>query len=108
MKKNKLQIGKDLEVEKFIYGITQEIWESKQINSIYDYYNEDVIVRSPRNITYKCKDVIDSTKDTLSQFPDRQLIGEDVIWSGDNKNGILSSHRILSTATHKGLSLIHI
>ena len=102
MKKNKLQIGKDLEVERFIYGITRQIWESKQINSIYDYYNEDVIVRSPRNTTYKCKDVIDSTKDTLSQFPDRQLIGEDVIWSGDCKNGILSSHRILSTATHKG------
>ncbi len=102
MKKNKLQIGKDLEVERFIYGITRQIWESKQINSIYDYYNEDVIVRSPRNTTYNCKDVIDSTKDTLSQFPDRQLIGEDVIWSGDCKNGILSSHRILSTATHKG------
>ena len=48
MKKNKLQIDKDLEVEKFIYGITKEIWENKQINSIYDYYNEDVIVRSPR------------------------------------------------------------
>ena len=102
MKKNKLQIGKDLEVEKFIYGITHEIWENKQINSIYDYYEKDVIVRSPTNTTYKCKDVIDSTKDTLSQFPDRQLIGEDVIWSGDCKNGILSSHRILSTATHKG------
>ncbi len=102
MKKNEPQIGKDLDVEKFIYGITQEIWENKQINSIYDYYNDDVIVRSPRSTTYKCKDVIDSTKDTLSQFPDRQLIGEDVIWSGDYKNGILSSHRILSTATHKG------
>lgn len=102
IKKNKFKIGKDLEVEKFIYGITEEIWENKQINSIYDYYDENVIVRSPRKTTYKCSDVIDSTKDTLNQFPNRQLIGEDVIWSGDNKNGILSSHRILSTATHKG------
>ena len=49
MKKNKLQIGKDLEVEKFIYGITHEIWERKQINSIYDYYNEDVIVNKTKN-----------------------------------------------------------
>ena len=102
MKKNKLRIGNDLEVENFIYGITHEIWENKQINSIHDYYSEDVIVRSPRNTTYKCKDVIESTKDTLNQFPNRQLIGEDVIWSGDYKNGILSSHRILSTATHIG------
>ena len=102
IKKNKFQIGKDLEVEKFIYGLTEEIWENKKLNSIYDYYKKDVIVRSPRRTTYKCNDVINSTKDTLNQFPNRQLIGEDVIWSGDNKNGILSSHRILSTATHEG------
>ena len=70
-----------------------KIWENKLI--IYDYYNEDVIVRSPRNITYKYQNVIDSTKDTLSQFPDRQLIGEDVIWSGDCK-WYFSSHKILS------------
>ena len=31
IKKNKFQIGKDLEVEKFIYGITEEIWENKKI-----------------------------------------------------------------------------
>ena len=102
IEKNKFKIGKDLQVEKFIYGITEEIWENKNINSVYDYYKKDVIVRSPRKTTYKCNDVINSTIDTLSQFPNRQLIGEDVIWSGDNKNGILSSHRILSTATHKG------
>ena len=102
IKKNKFQIGKDLEVEKFIYGITEEIWENKKINSIYDYYKKDVIVRSPRSTTYESNDVINSTKDTLNQFPNRELIGEDVIWSGDNKNGILSSHRILSTATHEG------
>ena len=58
MKKNKLQIGKDLEVERFIYGITRQIWESEQINSIYDYYNEDVIVRSPRSTTFKCNSKI--------------------------------------------------
>mgnify|MGYP005730973945 CR=1 FL=1 len=75
IKKNKFQIGKDLEVEKFIYGITEEIWENKKINSIYDYYKKDVIVRSPRSTTYECNDVINSTKDTLNQFPNRQLIG---------------------------------
>ena len=42
IEKNKFKIGKDLEVEKFIYGITQEIWESKQINSIYDYFKSSV------------------------------------------------------------------
>lgn len=99
---NKLIISKNLEVEKFIYGITYEIWENRQIDHINDYYSKDVIVRSPTKTTYKCIDVINSTKNSLTQFPDRQLIGEDVIWSGNLHEGILSSHRILSTASHLG------
>jgi hypothetical protein len=39
---------------------------------------------------------------TLAEFPDRTLLGEDVIWSGTPEEGMLSSHRILSTATHLG------
>ena len=39
---------------------------------------------------------------TLTEFPDRQLLGEDVIWCGDDEQGFLSSHRIVSTATHRG------
>jgi hypothetical protein len=38
----------------------------------------------------------------LAEFPDRQLLGEDVIWCGDEDAGFLSSHRILTTGTHLG------
>ena len=38
----------------------------------------------------------------MSEFPDRQLQGEDVIWSGSPDTGMLSSHRIISTASHLG------
>ena len=37
---------------------------------------------------------------TLAEFPDRTLLGEDVIWSGTPEEGMLSSHRLFSTATH--------
>jgi hypothetical protein len=37
---------------------------------------------------------------TLAEFPDRTLLGEDVIWSGSPEEGMLSSHRLHSTATH--------
>ena len=33
-------------------------------------------------------------------FPDRQLLAEDVIWIGNDDEGYLSSHRILSRASH--------
>tara|TARA_Y100000590_G_scaffold361996_1_gene418935 strand:+ start:38 stop:838 length:801 start_codon:yes stop_codon:yes gene_type:complete len=39
---------------------------------------------------------------TLKEFPDRQLLGEDVIWNGNDDTGYHSSHRILSKGTHLG------
>jgi hypothetical protein len=37
-----------------------------------------------------------------SRLSDRTLVGEAVIWSGDEEEGYLSSHRITSHATHLG------
>ena len=90
------------EIEKFIYDITEEIWENKQVENIRNYYALDVIVRSPSVTSYDCDTVVQATYKTLEQFPDRELIGEDVISCGSKAGTYLSSHRILSTGTHLG------
>ncbi len=88
----------------YIIGITKEIWEDRQIHSLMDLYSADIPVRSPGSVVVGNESVIAATMATLSEFPDRQLLGEDVIWCGENGNdddaALLSSHRILSTATH--------
>ncbi|MTH95931.1 ester cyclase [Roseibium sp. RKSG952] len=86
----------------YILGITREIWEERKIAILHDYYAPDIIVRSPASVVVGNSNVIGATMATLSEFPDRRLLGEDVIWSGTPKEGMLSSHRILSTATHLG------
>ncbi len=86
----------------YILGITEEIWEKRGLDTLHHYYAPDITVRSPSSIVTGNTGVISATMATLAEFPDRQLLGEDVIWSGDNENGFLSSHRILSTATHLG------
>ena len=86
----------------YILGITNEIWEKRGIETLYDYYSENIPVRSPEALVIGNQNVIDATRATLSEFPDRELLGEDVIWSGSPEEGMLSSHRILSTATHNG------
>lgn len=84
----------------YIIGITKEIWEDRNIHTLHHYYSDDIVVRSPSSVVVGNKSVISATMATLAEFPDRQLLGEDVIWSGDNETGYLSSHRIFSTATH--------
>ena len=86
----------------YILGITQEIWEHRDIASLEQYYSSNIPVRSPGSLVIGNNDVIAATMATLAEFPDRNLLGEDVIWSGDPDMGMLSSHRILSTATHSG------
>ena len=86
----------------FILKITQQIWEEKDVESIAKFYTDDIPVRSPFGITYGNKPVIEATYSTLKEFPNRQLLGEDVIWNGNDINGYHSSHRILSKGTHLG------
>ncbi len=86
----------------YILGITREIWEDRGIATLHHYYAPDIIVRSPASVTVGNQQVIAATLATLAEFPDRTLLGEDVIWSGTPESGMLSSHRLLSTATHLG------
>ena len=88
----------------YIIGITKEIWEDRGLGErMEQYYAQDVIVRTPiTGVGIGEKPMTAATMATLVEFPDRTLLGEDVIWSGTPEDGMLSSHRILSTATHLG------
>jgi predicted ester cyclase len=86
----------------YIIGITKEIWEERQIATLHHYYSDDIVVRSPGSVVVGNQGVIGATMATLAEFPNRTLLGEDVIWSGTPEEGMLSSHRIFSTATHSG------
>ena len=84
----------------YIIGVTKEIWEDRRIAKLHDYYSNDIVVRSPASVVIGNHDVIGATMATLAEFPDRTLLGEDVIWCENNGDGMISSHRLLSTATH--------
>ncbi len=86
----------------FILGVTETIWERRGVHTLNRFYSDDVVVRSPAGVVVGNQTVIGATLATLAEFPDRQLLGEDVIWCDDSDGGFLSSHRILSTATHLG------
>ena len=90
-------------VPDYILKTTERIWEQRGIARIRDFYSEDNIVRTPMGLTQGIDPVIAATNATLHQFPDRRLLGEDVIWTGDEDRGeFYSSHRIMSPMHHNG------
>lgn len=86
----------------YILQCTEMIWEGRQIAALDWHYGDDLLVRTPAGIGRGNAAGKANTMATLTEFPDRQLLGEDVIWCGDEDDGFLSSHRIVSTATHAG------
>ena len=86
----------------YILKCTAQIWEGRDIAALDWHYSENLVVRTPASISQGNSIGKANTMATLTEFPDRQLLGEDVIWCGDDEQGFLSSHRIVSTATHRG------
>ena len=97
------RVGHYQDVPDFIYGITREIWEDRGIGGKLDrYYAPDILLRAATGLTTSNAGVTAQTLQTLHQFPDRQLVGEDVIWTGAQDGSFLSSHRLVSVMRHSG------
>lgn len=79
----------------YILGITKEIWEDRGIATLHRYYGKDMLKRGSNGIVLGAQAVIDETNQAIHGAPDLQLLGEDVIWSGNEDDGFLSSHRVL-------------
>lgn len=87
--------------EQYIIDITYKIWEERGVGRIYDWYAAEGPVRSPHGVTHNAGEVVRATLATLHEFPDRELLAEDVI-IGERDDSFLSSHRVRSPATHLG------
>lgn len=94
--------GADDDIVEYILGITYEIWEGGGVDLIPQYYARDCVIYGLDGITHGVQAVVDATRTTLQGFPDRRLLAEDVIWSGNRDDGYYSSHRLLSVATNTG------
>ena len=94
--------GAEDDIVDFILGITFEIWEEGGVELIHQYYSEDCVIYGLDGIVHGAVEVVDGTRTTLQSFPDRLLLAENVIWSGNRDQGYYTSHRLLSLATNKG------
>ncbi len=91
----------------YILRITEDIWEGRQVGAIGTYYHADCLVHTGMGSGAGGVDnVIAGTLEKMHQFPDREIFAEDIIWSGDDTAGFLSSHRSMMVQTHLGGGLM--
>ncbi len=86
----------------YIIKITERIWEGYGVGLIRRWYAPDCPVHTTMGPFAGAEAMVAGTLDTLSALPDRRLLPEDVIWSGDDEKGFLSSHRLICPGHHRG------
>jgi predicted ester cyclase len=97
--------GADDDIVDYILGITFEIWEQRGVDLIHDYYADDCLIYGLDGITHGAGEVVDATWATIEAFPDRNLLAESVVWTGNRSDGYYTSHRLSSRATNRGATV---
>ncbi|MBC8332767.1 MAG: ester cyclase [Anaerolineae bacterium] len=94
-----------VDIVDYIIRCTHKIWEEKGIGLIYSHYAHNVFIETSDGITYGRDAVIAGSMRVMNAFPDVRLLGDDVIWAGNEQDGFHSSHRIYWTGTNTGYSI---
>ena len=90
------------EIVDYILRITREIWEDRNPDLVMRYYGPEARIHALSGIMRGAAEVTENTRAMQAAFPDRLVIGEDVVCSPLDGGAWLSSHRIRSPMTSKG------
>ncbi|TRX56763.1 nuclear transport factor 2 family protein [Thalassomonas sp. M1454] len=91
-----------IDITDYIIRITHRIWEQKNVGLCFDYYGEICPVYTLGAYSESVDLVVQNTLKTIAAFPDRSLIGENVIWNDEGDDTYYSSHLITSIMTNSG------
>ncbi len=91
------------DVPDLVRAATEEIWDRRgRSGAVRDFYCDEVIRKTPGGLVIGDGPAQREVMATASEFPDRDILTEDVICRGLDKQGILASQRMVSRATHGG------
>ena len=86
----------------YILRCTHRIWEEKNIGLCRSHYGADCVMHTLAGPAVGAETVVQNTIGSIGVTSDRQIIGQDVVWSDDGDDILHSSHRILAQMTHMG------
>lgn len=86
----------------YIIRCTHIIWDERAVGLIDTHYTHNSVVFTPYHTAYSREEIVASTLRTMAGYADRRGYGNEVIWSGDDKNGFYSSHRVTSVCRNTG------
>lgn len=86
----------------YIVRITHRIWEDQDVGYIYDTYAPGCFVHDDSGPHYGVERVVEATMGAVHSFPDTRSWADEIIWSGNDEQGFVTSHRYITTGHHLG------
>ncbi len=86
----------------YIVRCTHKIWEEKGIGLIYTHYAHNALVHYSSGIMYGREGMVVNTIQRQAAYAARHAYADDVIWSGNDRDGYYSSHRVSSVGVNTG------
>lgn len=94
-----------IDIVDYILRCTLKIWEEKNIGLIYTHYQQNSIVHSGDGIIRGREDIVIDTIKSLAAFPGDHHFADDVVWTGNDRDGFYTSHRFYSVGRNTGPSV---
>ncbi|MCK1992251.1 ester cyclase [Peribacillus muralis] len=91
-----------VDIVDYIVKCTHRIWEENGFGLIYSHYHNESILHAGSLNYYGINHVLSSSIQMQHSFPDRKVVGEQVIWSVNDQDAFYTSHRSLSLGTNLG------
>ena len=91
-----------VDIVDYIVRCTHKIWEEKGIGLIYTHYGHNAIVHYSSGVMYGREGMVNNTLMRQAAYADRRAFADDVIWSGNERDGFYTSHRVGSMGTNTG------
>jgi predicted ester cyclase len=91
-----------VDIVDYIVRCTHKIWEEKGIGLIYTHYGHNCIVHYSSGVMYGREGMVNNTIMRQAAYSDRRAFADDVIWSGNERDGFYTSHRVGSMGTNTG------
>jgi predicted ester cyclase len=90
------------DIEHYIEKSTYQIWDQKNLGLIYRYYTPTTVVHTSDGDTYGYEEVVQNSTIKMAAFPDIRDLIEDVVWTGNDRDGYRTSMRWTWTARNTG------
>ena len=88
----------------YIVRSTHKMWEEGGIGLLYQHYGHNTVVWSDWGVSYGRDRTFEYVYQRESAFPDLRLHADSVIWTGNDREGFRTNHRITQTGYNNGRS----